>query len=149
MKRALAGCALALSCAGSTTPPPSSEVVRPSPKQDAPRDPAPPQRVKLPDRADGSGWFCTKNLQIENMSTCTRTLEQCQLVRNSMVQSGVNYMVCLPQPKAACFTFHWILQNKDSFDCSATFASCDRQRAHGIKAMGRDVSEVSECGVAE
>jgi hypothetical protein len=102
--------------------------------------------VILPPRAAGSGWFCIKSLTIEDMSSCFRTSQQCEVTRQRLVSGGLQYAGCLGQGGAACFTYDSVVNQKDSFDCSATLAACERQRRYGLNQT-RDVRNVSACGV--
>lgn len=79
------------------------------------------------------------------MSTCFKTAEQCEFGRKKMTDGGMRYIGCLPQERAACFTFRWKLQSKDSFDCSATLAACERQRAYMLSSMSEDVDDGRDC----
>lgn len=100
----------------------------------------PPERVtRLP-----AGWHCIKSLDLENMSTCFKTDEQCEFGREKFTASGLRYSGCLPQERASCFSFRSKLQGKESFDCSATIAGCERQRAHAL-SMTADVEDVRDC----
>jgi hypothetical protein len=100
---------------------------------------------RLPARAAGSGWVCIKSLDFEEMSSCFRDESQCTLTHEKLGQSGLRYGPCLGQARAACFTFHNVLQGIDTFDCSATIEACERQRTNAA-AKTRDVTGVSDCG---
>lgn len=108
-------------------------------------EPVPPRPPKLPPRAAGVGWFCIKSMQSEHMSTCVRTRAACDLGRSHFLKSGLTYSPCLAQETAACFTFVDRLEQSESYDCSATIAACERQRAYGLQQKA-DVSDVSDCG---
>jgi hypothetical protein len=121
-----------------TTPSP----LPPGPYVQADR-PLPP---RLPPRAAGNGWLCMKSVTYENMSSCFRDANRCLEMRRQLGQSGQSYGPCLSQAKAACFTFHSVLQGIDSFDCSATIQACERQRSYVADKMRQDVTELSDCG---
>src|SRR5690349_16200332 len=71
---------------------------------------------RLPERTAGRGWVCMKSASFENMSSCFRTAAQCTAMRAKLTDqsAGMRYGPCLPQPRAACFTFRNNLQDSES-----------------------------------
>ncbi len=101
----------------------------------------PPVRVTaLP-----SGWHCIKSADVVEMSTCFKTADQCAFGRSRLVAGGLRYVGCLPQARAACFSYHAKLQASDTFDCSATIAACSRQRAYIMSEGRADFENVRDC----
>jgi hypothetical protein len=86
-----------------------------------------------------------KSARFENVSSCARTAQSCGHAREVLQQTGQPYGPCLPQARAACFTFHNALQEIDTFDCSATLEACSRQRAYAL-AQTKDITNASDCG---
>ena len=101
---------------------------------------------KLPPRAAGDAWYCIRSLQIDHLSTCFRTKEQCNAGRQRLAGSSMKYSACEFQKKAACFTYYDRLKGLKTFDCSATLTACSRQRRYGMQQLKKDVSRVSKCG---
>jgi hypothetical protein len=91
-----------------------------------------------------SGWYCIKSVDVEDMSTCFKTSEQCAWGLQKFAVGGLRYVGCLPQKRAACFSFYAKLQGTDSFDCSATITACQRQRASMLSARA-DFDDVRAC----
>jgi hypothetical protein len=118
---------------------------------DVPGSVVPAEAVTLPSIEPGSvkavpgPWYCIKSLEFENMSTCFKPEDACEVGREKLVAGNLRYTGCLPQTHASCFTFHSKLDDRTSFDCSATIAACERQRKHGIERMTLDVEAVRGC----
>jgi hypothetical protein len=136
--RALVMVAL-LGCGSAHSAPPQHSPIGAVPSTPL-RPSVPPARVL----AFNFGWHCIKSADLADMSTCFKTAEQCTLGREKWVAAGMHYSGCLPQKRAACFSYHSKLQALDTFDCSATIAACEKQRAYATNAT-RDVEDVHDC----
>ncbi len=90
-------------------------------------------------------WLCIKSANVENMSTCFASSEQCDVGREKLVAAGARYTGCIGQEAASCFTFHSNLMDRTSFDCSATIAACERQRGYAVSEAKTDVRDVGDC----
>ena len=101
----------------------------------------------MPDRVAqfGPGWYCIKSISVENMSTCFKSEKQCEVGREKFTTGELRYAGCVPQDVASCFTYRSRLQSKETFDCSATIAACERQRAYALAEMRSDVEDVHDC----